>query len=76
MHIKEMSNLVSFHLFTLPRVQNSKASAAVSSILSSLVAAEPFSDTSLQGLWQYVLTRPVVFDSLNVYENTLPQEAS
>ncbi|KAI6146719.1 Urb2/Npa2 family-domain-containing protein [Pisolithus tinctorius] len=58
---KETLNLVSFHLFTLLRAQNSEASAAVASILSSLVAAQPFSDTLSQGLWQHVLTRSVVF---------------
>ncbi|KAI6146732.1 Urb2/Npa2 family-domain-containing protein [Pisolithus tinctorius] len=58
---KETLNLVSFHLFTLLRAQNSEASAAVASILSSLVAAQPFPDTLSQGLWQHVLTRSVVF---------------
>ncbi|KIO00905.1 hypothetical protein M404DRAFT_744473 [Pisolithus tinctorius Marx 270] len=48
---KETLNLVPFHLFTVLRVQNPEAAIAVASILSSIIAAQPFSDLSSQGLW-------------------------
>ncbi|KAI6028998.1 Urb2/Npa2 family-domain-containing protein [Pisolithus marmoratus] len=60
-HTKETLNLVLFHLSTLFRAQNPEATTAVTSILNSLVAAQPFSDLSRRQSWKHVLTRSVVY---------------